>query len=89
MTTGPCGTPAAPCDGWFARNRLPRDVEHQAVRLLLLVGGIGVEIGFGSGRFPGEHGVAPGPEDAAPVRDGRAGGCFVVKRAGKASGAGL
>lgn len=68
MKTAPYDRHAAEYDDWFAKNRFAYESELQAVRQLLPAGGIGAEIGVGTGRFASELGVPLGVEPSESMR---------------------
>ncbi len=56
-------------EDWFSRNRFTYESELQAVRLMLPQGGIGMEIGVGTGRFAGPLGITIGIEPSKSMRE--------------------
>ena len=66
--TAPYESRAAEYDDWFSRNRFAFRSELEAVRALLPRGGLGVEIGVGTGRFAAELGVPLGLEPSGAMR---------------------
>ncbi|MCK4466922.1 MAG: class I SAM-dependent methyltransferase [Desulfobacterales bacterium] len=54
---------------WFVENRWVYEAELRAVKAMLPVGGHGVEIGVGSGRFAGPLGIKIGVEPSKRMRE--------------------
>lgn len=69
MKIDPYEAGASRYDDWFSRNRFAYEAELEAIRLLLPIGGTGVEVGVGTGRFAGELGVRFGVEPSKAMRE--------------------
>jgi SAM-dependent methyltransferase len=59
---------AADYDDWFSKNRFAYESELRAVKGLIPGGGVGAEIGVGTGRFASELGVPLGVEPSKSMR---------------------
>ncbi len=68
MKVEPYEKHAADYDDWFSKNRFAYESELRAVKRLLPGGGIGAEIGVGTGRFASELGVPLGVEPSKSMR---------------------
>lgn len=68
MKIAPYESHADDYDDWFSRNRFAFRSELEAVRKLLPRGGLGVEIGVGTGRFAADLGVSVGVEPSRAMR---------------------
>lgn len=68
MKVEPYEKHAADYDEWFSKNRFAYESELRAVKRLLPGGGIGAEIGVGTGRFASELGVPLGVEPSKSMR---------------------
>ena len=56
-------------DAWFDRHRLVYESELRALKRFMGSGGIGLEIGVGTGRFAVPLGIEVGVEPAAAMAD--------------------
>jgi ubiquinone/menaquinone biosynthesis C-methylase UbiE len=54
---------------WFVQNRRVYDAELRAVREMIPAGGLGVEVGVGTGRFAGPLGIKIGIEPSKRMAD--------------------
>ena len=68
MKTAPYDRHAADYDEWFSKNSFAYRSELEAVRRMLPSGGLGAEIGVGTGRFASELGVPLGVEPSESMR---------------------
>jgi len=68
LKTTPYDLLAADYDEWFSKNRFAYESELAAVRRMLPVGGTGVEIGVGTGRFASALDVPLGVEPSESMR---------------------
>jgi len=59
---------AAEYDTWFERHKLEYALELKAIKALLPVTGVGIEIGAGTGRFTQALNISLGVESSAAMR---------------------
>jgi SAM-dependent methyltransferase len=62
-------TSAQEYDAWFDRHRAVYESELLALKRVIAPGGLGLEIGVGTGRFAAPLGIAVGVEPAAAMAD--------------------
>lgn len=71
-------------DAWFDRNRLVYESEIRALKRFMGSGGIGLEIGVGTGRFAAPLGIEVGVEPATSMADmARQRGIMVIRAVGE------
>ena len=67
--TQPFDVHTAEYENWFTKNRTAYESELEAVRRLLPEGGVGLEIGVGTGKFAGPLGITLGIDPSGSMRE--------------------